>query len=99
LLKLNQGGSVRVIFDTIENEVMDKHDRPLKYVKKPPDNLIEEFKHRVSTSSPPNSFTDQDETIRLLSNFAIVFSPLTNNWVDSNKKKIIPGLNKPDMST
>jgi hypothetical protein len=98
-IPVNQGGSVRVIFDTIENEVMDEHGRLLKYVKKPPDNLIEEFKHRVSISSPPNSFTDQDGTIRLLSNFAIVFSPLTNNWVDSSKKKIIPGLNKPDMST
>jgi hypothetical protein len=86
-IPVNQGRSVRVIFDTIENEVMDEQDRLLKYVEKPSDNLIEEFKHRVSTLSPPNSFTDQDGTTRLLSNFAIVFSPLTNNWVDSNKKK------------
>jgi hypothetical protein len=95
----SQGGSIRVIFDTVENEVIDEQDRPLRYVKRPSDTLIEDLKHRVSISAPPASFTDKDGTVRLLSNFAIVFSKLTNNWVDSSKKKIISGLNKPVLKS
>ena len=91
----SQGISVKVIYDLVENEVIDEKDRPLRYVKRPSDVLIEEYKYRLSTSLPPPNFTDKDGTIRLLSNFAIIFDELSNNWVDSMRKKIISGLNKP----
>ena len=91
----SQGGSVKVVFNIIESEVVDELDRPLRYVKKPSDTLINEYKYRLSIAPPPPSFTDKDGSIRLLSNFAVLFDKLSNNWIDSTKKKIILGFTKP----
>ncbi len=90
------GHNILVYYDINKGESFDQYDHKLSYVTPPPSNLIIKLQDKVRKSPKPHTEI-VNNVIQLRGSPHIIYNKEAGIWLNRNTKRVISGLNAPEM--